>query len=158
MDEERQHLLRAELAALFWTSGDVLHAELLGPDGPADYLPPYPMVRSLVDHSMRTLPREPLIQYIWLDMKDREPFSLREHRVLFGHINNRFHSHPLHQLDEILPVDVSRAYAKAVIAWMRGHVKDVAFNELFEAMALASSLVEARAPDTYLRIQVASRR
>lgn len=143
---------RAELAALFWTSGDVLHAGLLRPDGPADYLPPYPMVRTLVDHSMRTLPREPLIQYIWLDMKDRGPLSLREHRVLFGHINNCFHSHPLHQLDEILPVGVSRAYAKAVIAWMRGHAQDDAFNELFDAIAVASSLIEARAPDTYLRI------
>src|SRR5262249_21946984 len=56
------------------------------------------------------------------------------------------------QLDEILPVEVSRVYAKAVIAWMRGHVQDVAFNELFDAMALASSLIEAKAPDTYLRI------
>jgi len=143
---------RAELAALFWTSGNVLHAELLRRDGPIDYLPPYAMVRTLVDHSMRTLPREPLMQHIWLDMKDRGPFSLREHRLLFGHINNRFRSHPLHELAEIFPVDVSRAYAKAAIAWMRDQVKEVTWKELFDAMALTSSLIKSRAPDTYLRI------
>jgi hypothetical protein len=143
---------RAELAALFWTSGDVLHAELLRPDGPADYLPPYALVRTLVSHCMRILPREPLIQYIWLDMKDRGPFSLRDHRVLFGHINNRFHNHPLHELDEILPRSISQAYAKALIAWMRGHVQKATLNHLFDTMALASDLIRSGAPDTYLRI------
>ena len=143
---------RAELAALFWTSGDVLHAELLRPNGPVDYLPPYAMVRTLVDHSMRVLHRTPLMQYIWLDMKDRGPLSLREHRVLFGHINNRFRSHPLHELAEFLPVDVSRAYAKAAIAWMRGQVQEITRKELFDAMALTSSLIMSSAPDTYLRI------
>jgi hypothetical protein len=141
---------RAELAALFWTSGDVLHAELLRRNGPIDYLPPYAVVRTLVDHSMRTLPREPLTQYIWLDMKDRGPFSLREHRLLFSHINNYFRSHPVHELAVIL-VDVSWAYAKAAIAWMRGQ-QEVTCKELFDAMALTSSLIKSSAPDTYLRI------
>jgi hypothetical protein len=143
---------RAELAALFWTSGDVLHAELLRPDGPPDYLPSYAMVRALVDHCMRILPRAPLIQYIWLDMKDRGPFSLREHRVLFGHINNRFRAHPLHQLDEIFPIGVSAAYARSVIGWMRGRMEEAASNELYNAMALASEPIRARAPEAYLRI------
>ena len=138
---------RAELAALFWASGDVLHAQLLRPDGPDDYLPPYALVRTLVSHSMRTLPDAPLIQHIWLDMKDRGPFSLREHRLLFGHINNVFRgfSNPLYASDEI-----SRAYAEALIAWMRGHAQEVTLNELFDPVT--RHLIRSMAPHTYLSI------
>lgn len=143
---------RAELAALFWTAGDVLHADLLSADGPADYVPPYALVRALVDQNMATLPRAPLIQYIWLEMKDRGPFSLRGHRLLFGHINNVFHSHPLHELNAVFPLSVSCCYARAVITHMRGQLSEDDRTALFEAMAMAGNLVEARAPDVYLQI------
>ncbi|MDO8654153.1 MAG: hypothetical protein Q7R66_18430 [Undibacterium sp.] len=143
---------RAELAALFWTAGDVIHAELLSPRGPADYLPPYTMVRSLVDQNMRTLSRNPLIQYIWLEMKDRGPFDLRQHRVLFASINNCFHCHPLHQLDDMAPMSLCQAYARVVIGALRGRVEETDRRELFGAMAILSGLVKSRAPDAYLRI------
>jgi hypothetical protein len=143
---------RAELAALFWAAGDTLHAELLRPEGPPDYLPAYGLVRSLVDQSMRRLPRDPLIQYIFLEMKDRGPFSLREHRILFGRINNRFHSHPLHKLDYLLPADISRLFARLLIGWMQGQPPQDALNGLHEAMALAAELIKSMAPDVYVRL------
>lgn len=143
---------RLELAALFWTDGDVPHGEMLRPDGPADYTPPYALVRALVDRGMLVLERDPLVQSIWLNMKDRGPFSLRDHQVLFGRINNRFRGHALHGLDEFLPVSISDAYARAVIARMRGAVPEATTNDLLDAMAMTADLLKSQAPATYLRI------
>lgn len=150
-DEEPS--FRPHLAALFWTAGDVIHAELLGPQGPAGYEAPYPLVRELVDHCMVRLPRDPLIQYIWLEMKDRGPFDLRQHLVLFGHLNNRFRLHPLHAMDELFPFELGRLYARALIGLMKGRVEPDDENVLRQASGLIGPMVEAKAPDVSLRLR-----
>lgn len=144
---------RPHLAALFWAAGDILHGELLSARGPADYSAPYPLVRDLVDHSMARLPRDPLMQYIWLEMKDRGPFNLREHAELFGHLNNRFQSHPLHALDEMLPFELGRIFARALIGWMGGRVEPSDGPSLLEAYGSVDQLVDGQAPDVSLRIR-----
>lgn len=143
---------RAELAALFWTAGDVPHANLLGASGAGDYVPTYAIVRNLVDYCLRVIPREPLIQYIWLDMKDRGPFDLRRHHVLFGRINSVFPGHPLHQLETMSSVPLGRTYAKVAIGAMCDRVLDSDRDELFRSMALIGPLVEMQAPAVFLRI------
>ena len=145
---------RAELAALFHVAGDTLHARLLGPGGPVGYLPPLGVVRTLVADGIRKLAHEPLTQFVWLAMKDRGPFSLREHRVLFGRINNRFHGHVLHQIDELFPLSVGRAYAAAAIALMRGDLQEAVRSEFLKAFALGESMIRGGAPDAYLRLLV----
>jgi len=149
---------RAELAALFWTAGDVVHADLLTPVGTAHYVPSLGLVRALVDHCLRVLPREPLLQYIWLEMKDRGPFDLRGHKILFGRINNRFHDHPLHEVEDLFPVGLCRPYARLLIGVMRGRPDPADREALFDAMAVLAELVEGRAPDAYLRIAALANR
>jgi hypothetical protein len=143
---------RAELAAMFWIVGDVPHAELLGPRGQLGYLPPYAMVRALVDHALRVLPSAPLLQSILLDMKDRGPFDLRRHAVLFGRINNVYRGHALHDVQRALPMDLCGSFARVLIGAMRGQVPDDDEDQLYLAMSLVSGMVQARAPAAYLQI------
>lgn len=144
--------LRSELAALFWTSGDALRGRLLGVDGDPRYRPPLKHVRDLVDLSMRRIPHDPLLQHIWLEMKDRGPVNLRDHRVLFGLINNYYGGHPLHQQETLMSMPICRSFAGAAVGWMRGDVQPDNSAALTEVMSLLGPIIRGAAPDAYLRI------
>lgn len=75
---------RPEVAAMFWTLGDVLHAHLLHT---TSQLPSQSSITSLVRRSMLVMHLDPALQGIWLQLKDRPPFQLRSHRELFESIN-----------------------------------------------------------------------
>jgi hypothetical protein len=123
-----EHTFRAEVAALFWTLGDVPCAELLA-SAEGRYEPVLSTLIDLVDTSIRRLPSDPLLQFIWLEMKDRPPVDLRGHTRLFDRINAKY---PLSIEDEAFVFAPSRAYAQALIAYMAGHVSDEqkqAFND-----------------------------
>jgi hypothetical protein len=71
---------------------------------------------------------------------------------MFGRIDNVYHGHPLHDLPAMGFLDVCAPFARTTIAWMRGDATDGALGALFQAMALASEVIKARAPDSYIRI------
>jgi hypothetical protein len=143
---------RAEVAALLWTLGDVTHAQLIVGDDPSGYIPPLELLRDWIDTSIRRLPRDSLTQYIWLELKDREPLNLRAHKVLFGAINNVFASTWAQQLDQIGPISPSRAYAHAAIEYFRGSVAETTRMEFAEAGNTLGELLAAEDPLTWVRM------
>lgn len=143
---------RHELAAMFWTLGDLVHARLLSAAGPSDYAVPYALVHAVVEQSMRTLPDAFLLQHVWLQMKDRGPFDIRQHRLLFASINNRYHGQPLQRIEDQLPLELGRGYARALIGLLRGSVDPADKAMLYDAMAVAAPLVEQTAPNDYVQI------
>ncbi|WP_433042589.1 hypothetical protein [Dactylosporangium sp. CS-033363] len=100
--------LRAEVAALLWTVGDVPRADLLA--RAPDYTPPLTVLQQLVATTMAWVRDDPLLQYVWLELKDRPPLDLRRHHRLFALLNARYTHNVLHHLD------VSAAYARALVA------------------------------------------
>ncbi|MGQ0569517.1 MAG: hypothetical protein ACT4P5_08320 [Armatimonadota bacterium] len=143
---------RAELAALFWTAGDVPHANLIAFDGSPAYRPPRPVVEDLVDLTMRRIEDDPFAQYLWLEMKDRPPFNLRSHKVLFGRINTVYRSSPVHELEMLGLFSPSRAYAKAAIGYFGKSLSAEARANLREALGLFKEMVGMRAPVAFLRL------
>jgi len=112
---------RPEMAALLWTLGYVPHAHLMKIDsGIPHYRPSLDMMKIIVDHCMDTMSENSLMQYIWLELKDRPPFNLRDHRELFALINVRFHEKDIHKFDDFSPEPPSRSYAKVIINYFRG--------------------------------------
>ena len=115
---------RAEVAALLWTLGFVPQACLMKTDdGVPGYFPSLDLMTFLIDQCLQTVSDDSLMQYIWLDMKDRPPFDLRAHRELFALINVRFHTKQIHLFDEMAPESPSRSFARVVIDYFRGYEK-----------------------------------
>ena len=107
--------LRAEVGALLWTLGRVPESRAVVRAGGALTRP---LAQRLVRESMRTIPDDPLLQYVWLQMKDRPELALREHEALFTVINHRWDQW---WVDGAWPVDEtpSRAYARTLIRALR---------------------------------------
>ena len=112
---------RLEIAALLWTLGYVPQAHLMkADDGISAFRPSLHLMKFLVDQCMQTMSENSLMQYIWLEMKDRPTFNLRAHRELFALINVRFHTKLIHMVDELMPEPPSRSYAKVLVNYFRG--------------------------------------
>jgi hypothetical protein len=105
---------RGEFFALLWTLGLVPESQLMRRPG---FAPSRSFVKKIVQASLHHIPYDPLVQYIWLEMKDRPPFRLRDHRPLFDKINLRYAQYRPDGVNEIPP---SRAYAQTLTAWFNG--------------------------------------
>jgi hypothetical protein len=101
---------RAEIGALFWSLGDVPRAQLLRE---TEATPSREAVAGLIHRSLEMIPNDPCVQFTWLRLKDRPPFSLREHPHVFTTINAIWPSHGGRDQP------VSRAYADAIVAHFR---------------------------------------
>ncbi len=130
--------LRAHVAALFWTIGDVPRAELTAHD--PVYVPSLHVLGDLVTITMSRVEDDPLLQYLWLGMKDRPPLDLRRHHRLFAKLNARYTHTPLHQLDDMLPIPVGRAYADALVAHFGPGPSDDQLDLLGAAYLMAGEL------------------
>jgi hypothetical protein len=130
---------RAEMGALLWTLGMIPESSLLLPGAFAARVPPLRLCRLVTQVSLAGMARDPLTQYIWLEMKDREPFNLREHTVFFGLLNLRYTTS---LLDETMPEPPSRVFAKTIIAWFRGDLSEELAGNFIEAY----KLIEASFP------------
>lgn len=112
---------RPEVAAILWALGYVPQAHLMKNDnGVPTYRPSLNMMIFLVDRCLRVMPENPLIQCIWLEMKDRQPFNLRDHRELYAFIDLCFDKKQIHLLDAMMPIPPSRSFAKLLINYFRG--------------------------------------
>lgn len=144
---------RAEIAALFWTLGRVPFAHLMqGARAPA-YIPPLSLLRDVVDESMRRMALDPLQQYLWLALKDRPPFDLRSHRILFGTINARFTRTKLHMFAQLLPDDPCRLFAKVATARFNGAPAEPDIAELASAAELVAPVLMEEDPSAYVRLR-----
>ncbi len=105
---------RAEFFALLWTLGLIPESQLLRSPS---FLPSRSFVKRIVWACLDRIPYDPLTQYIWLEMKDKPPFRLRDHRPLFDKINLRYVQYTPDEFFEIPP---SQIYAQTLIAWFKG--------------------------------------
>lgn len=146
---------RAEVGALLWTLGMIPESSLFLPRAPSPVLPPLRLCRWILHVSSNGMARDPLTQYVWLEMKDREPFNIRDHPVFFGSANLRY---PNHLLDELMPEPPSRAFARTLIAWFRGDLDEKLAGNYVEAY----QMVEAEFPSgvdwpIYFRMRLLAR-
>lgn len=128
--------MRAEIGALLWTLGYIPESALLSParrDAPTLSRRFY---RRVVDQSLAAIPHDPLVQYLWLAMKDRAPLDLRAHGEVFGRINMR-HAETL--LDQALPEPPSQVFARTAIAWFGGDIDRAAAITYLQNCELVSA-------------------
>ena len=153
---------RAEVGALFWSLGDVPHAQLLKDTG---RLPTVSAVTDLVRRSMQVMHFDPAVQEIWLRMKDRAPFSLREHQELFPTVNLYWPDIPVslapgqtaaqHFSDRFnLTGDPpSNAYAAAVIEHFGTGVSGETRRRLEQAHMMHGDTLQYQAPEAVHRMR-----
>jgi hypothetical protein len=120
---------RSEIGAILWTLGQVPDSALFKHSTVSSYLPSQQFFRRLVKSSLLAIPTDPLLQYIWLELKDRPPINLREHRVLFAVINARY-NHP--RLESGFPVSMAEVYAHTIIELFRGTLDDYTVQTFYE--------------------------
>jgi hypothetical protein len=152
---------RPEVAAMFWSLGDVPHAELMRRSA---FVPSRAVVSQLVQRSLVVIPFDPGLQAIWLQLKDRPPFALRSHKELFSSINLYWADIPLHlmrgldagqhQVDAVsLYSQPSRAYAAAATEYFGAGITPQTLAELGETHEFSSGLMMRHAPEALIRIR-----
>jgi hypothetical protein len=109
---------RSEVGAMAWTLGMVPESSCFRHSSPTTTLSRR-FFYQLVSHSMALIPSDPLIQHVWLALKDRGPFNVRDHEPLFTLINSRYAG----LLDELLPYDAPALYASNLISLLRGELQ-----------------------------------
>ena len=127
--------LRAEVAALLWTLGRTPEsfAVLRGDQASLTRA----LARRVVRESIQALPEDPLVQYLWLELKNRPEVALREHRALFSVINHRWDQWVA---DSYLPESPSRVYAQTLVALLSDQLDPAAGERYLQLFDLLSSL------------------
>jgi hypothetical protein len=138
---QEQPNFRAETGALLWSLGMIPEGSMFLFGAAFETLPPLRLCRLIINVSNIGMAQDPLTQYIWLEMKDREPFNIRDHPVFFGTANLRYANH---LLDEVMPEPPSCLFAKTLIAWFRGDLDEQLAGEYVQAYRL----VEAEFPSS----------
>ena len=118
---------RAEFCALLWSLGLVSQAHGFAA---SEALPSRQLCRLLVRRSIENLDGD-ITQFIWLSMRDREPFDLRKHLSLFAEIN-RAHA-PVKgdaEVQKFLMQDPNQLFARVLVRWFRDGI-DIDDLELF---------------------------
>jgi len=143
---------RAEVGALLWTLGMIPESSLFTPGTSSLRLPALRMCRQIILVSHVGMAGDPLTQYVWLEMKDREPFNIRDHTVFFGVFNTRYHNFTV---DDFMPEPPSRLFAKTIIAWFRGDLDEkLAYNYLESYRPFHAGLPPIDWPVIYLRMRL----
>jgi hypothetical protein len=153
---------RSEVAAMFWSLGDVPHAESLLR---TTYVPSREVVAGLVRRSMQVIPFDPGLQEIWLRLKDRPPFALRAHKELFPSINLYWANISLppfrgrdagqHRVDalSLSRPTPSRAYAAAATEYFGSGISAETLAQLGETHGLNSEMMATYAPEALVRLR-----
>jgi len=131
---------RAEFGAILWALGLFPESDLFVPGSSPTELPPLRLCRHVVHISLTGMAMDPLVQHVWLAMKDREPFNLRDHPVFFRAIDLCYPSSPV---DDFALESPSAVFARTLIAWFSCDLS----RELAESYVDAFELVEALFPN-----------
>ena len=129
---ERQTRPWSTVGALFWSLGLVPESYVFRD---AVEPPTRAQLRALVQRSISCLPTDPLIQYIWLELKDDSDFDLRSHKSLFAVIN---HGWDQWRLDDQyglygFAAEPSRLYARALMKLLSGEIDEKEATEFLQA-------------------------
>lgn len=108
---------RAEVGALLWSLGLIPESQLFMGDRLVSLRKRF--FEQIVHQSLKWIPSDPLVQYVWLEMKDRPPFNLKKHKSLFMLLNTVY-SGGFHSIFEDLPGPAGKIYAQSVIGFFRG--------------------------------------
>lgn len=140
---------RAEVGALLWSLGLVAESQIFRSMASPPYVPGKRFFQRLIRQSMDALPYDSLLQYLWLEIKDRPPFNIREHTALFAMINPVYDQFPAdaYPLVALFALPPSRIYARTLIAWFRGTLDEETTLRYVETTALLrqySSLLDDR--------------
>jgi hypothetical protein len=114
---------RRLVAALLWTMGLVPESRIIGA---IDSAPPRPLIVRLIRSSFRVLPTDPLVQYLWLEMKDAPEIDLRAHDALYAVLNHRWAQWRLDEMHDMFgfSAEPSRLYGRALEALLAGDLDD----------------------------------
>lgn len=111
------------VAALLWSLGLVpeCNAFRVNADPPGRAL-----FRRLIQRSLECLPNDPLIQYVWLELKDDMGDALRAHEALFAVINHNWNQWWLDSQYPalLLNAEPSRLYAQTLVALLAGDLDE----------------------------------
>ena len=131
----QQANFRAEVGALLWSLGMVAESQLFLSTANPDVVPSRRLFRKVVQQSLDCISQDSLVQYVWLEMKDRPPFNIRDHKTLFARINVRYKQL---MLDEFAVTDAppSEVYAKSLIAWFRDDISREQVSEYLQMYEL----------------------
>jgi hypothetical protein len=125
-----QNHFRSEIGAILWTLGLVPESYSFMRTSKDSLIPSLRFFRKVVRQSIALIPTDNLLQYVWLQLKDRPPFNIRDHGSLFPIINRRY--------DEWMwvsgcPINPCEAYAKSLIALIRGDLTEQHAAEFLKA-------------------------
>lgn len=139
----------ADLAAMLWTVGRPAQAEALAFAGG---VPEQTAVERLVNYSVRTVASEPLLQYLWLGLKDRGPFDLRSHVLLFRTLDMMYHPKQYPGPAGFLPETMGPVYARVAVRWFAGEATAGDGDELAGLMGTFGNELLRLDPTAYLRL------
>jgi hypothetical protein len=108
----KQPNFRPEVGAILWSLGMIPESLLFHANVPVPSVPSRTFCKRVINQSLASIPKDPMVQYVWLLLKDREPFNIRDHYAFFGIIDRAYETW---NLDNILAY-----YARTLIAWFRG--------------------------------------
>lgn len=90
-------------------------------------------------------------------MKDREPFDLRGHHMLFSRINNLFATDPIHRVEQMAHQSPGWSVAQAVIPYLAGRISLQEKTNLIVAQLESGPVLHRVAPRFGLRLSMALR-
>jgi hypothetical protein len=110
---------RSFLAALLWSLGLIPECRALQENSEP---PSRRLLRQLIQTSIQVVPDDPLIQYLWLEIKDDICVNLRAHRASLAVINHDWDQWLIDDGYQMLGLDVepSRLYARTLEALLAG--------------------------------------
>jgi hypothetical protein len=142
---------RADLGAILWTLGLVPESRVFEAGRPTSVVPSRRLCRLIVWRSLGVLQIDPLVQYLWLGLKDRPPFNIRDHESLFYQIN-LLYSGSL--LDSGFEVPTSRVYAETLVGWFRGSLSLEQAEEYLSRFEVAQGLFPEIDWSVYVRMEL----
>lgn len=147
---------RAEVGAMLWSLGLVAESQVFRSDAQPAIIPGKRFFQRLIRQSMDALPYDSLLQYVWLELKDRPPFSIREHAALFALINPVYDQFPAdaYPLVELFPAPPSRIYARTLIAWFRGTLDQATIEDYFAMNARLWELASLLDDRYFVRLRI----
>jgi len=140
---------RGLVAALLWTMGLVAECNAARrsaePCGRA-------LLLRLIRSSLQILPTDPLVQYLWLEMKDAPELDLRAHGGLYAVLNHRWAQWRADETYELfgLPAEPSRLYGRALEALLAGNLDEARASDFLKAYDLVSDLRLSGPPAAFI--------
>ena len=123
----RHSELAAPLAALLWTLGQPVDAEIVAKgDAPSRWV-----IESIIDDSLRRGDWDPLTQDTWRALDERFDFDLQRYPLLYGKLTQHVGPTLMRRIDSGSNPPVSQTYALAAIAHFEGAI-DTEVKKRFE--------------------------